>query len=320
MSMVELILVIRKKWKNGNFDLYCLKSTPMKKFQLQPILKILVPTDFSTNAGKAAEYAVQLSNHLGSDILLYHATHIPVSAIGEMAVTGIPDDIEEDSRQRLKELKENLQVKYDIKNIDTLTSSGFAVEEITGTVKKRGIDLVVMGTKGASGLAAVLIGSNTASVIENCPAPVLAIPEKAEFKKPAKVLFATNYADNDFQTLFLLAEMFKPFNSEILVVHVEDNRGTEPERKMLSWFQDQLQTNIPYDKFSFHLIDNKNPEAAIQDFVALHAIDVVAVSTRRRGFFEKLTSRSLTRKLAYHTDIPLLAFHAQNISSTPLFS
>lgn len=46
---------------------------------------------------------------------------------------------------------------------------------------------------------------------------------------------------------------------------------------------------------------------------------MLAVATRRRGFFEKLTSKSLTRKLAFHSHLPLLAFHARNVPSTPLF-
>lgn len=55
-------------------------------------------------------------------------------------------------------------------------------------MKEQKIDLVVMGTKGASGVTEILIGSNTADVIEKCHCPVLAIPAESDFKTPTKVV------------------------------------------------------------------------------------------------------------------------------------
>ncbi|HNP50126.1 MAG TPA: hypothetical protein PKL85_14870, partial [Bacteroidia bacterium] len=108
-------------------------------------------------------------------------------------------------------------------------------------------------------------------------------------------------------------------NAEIIILHVDDNLDSKMEGRMLEWFKGQVTTNIPYDKFSFNLISSKNTIDALDIFITDNEIDILSVSMRKRNFFDKLTSRSLTRKLAYHTHIPLLAFHAYNVGGTPLF-
>jgi nucleotide-binding universal stress UspA family protein len=59
-----------------------------------------------------------------------------------------------------------------------------------------------------------------------------------------------------------------------------------------------------------NLLDGKNTEEAVSDFARETNADILAVSTRRRNLLERLVSPSVTRKFAYHTHIPLLAFHA----------
>jgi nucleotide-binding universal stress UspA family protein len=283
------------------------------------IRKILVPTDFSDNAGNAARFALELARSMSSTVILYHACRVPVLTSNEMMIAASNTDLEHESREQLRALANRLQAETGYSNMDIRTSSGFAVDEIKELVESESIDLVVMGTKGASGLSGILIGSNTADVIGHCQCPVLAIPEEAHFVPPSRIVFATNYADNDFQTLYMLVDMFRSFNPEIQVVHVEEKHHGRLDQRMFDWFEAQVLASIPYDKFSFHLIHADNMEEALNDFLHVSKADILAVATRHRGFFERLTSKSLTRKLAFHSHLPLLAFHARNVSSTPLF-
>lgn len=291
----------------------------MKNFNIHPIRKILVPTDFSANARNAVDYAVQIAKNLNSKIVLFHSTHVPVISANEVVMSVNPEQLEKDSQIRLENLRNEILRDYANVEMENQTSIGFAVDEITNIVNEQKIDLVVMGTKGASGVTEMLIGSNTADVIERCKCPVLAIPAESKFKSLHSIAFATNYSDNDFQSIYLLAEMVKPFNAEINILHIEDQSDHKLEGRMLEWFKGQVQTNIPYDKFRFSLISGKNVIDSLNEFIIENSIDVLSVSTRKRNFFDRLTSRSLTKKLAYHTHVPLLAFHAYNVSGTPLF-
>lgn len=278
-----------------------------------------MPTDFSSNAKNATDYACNLAKTLDSKIVLFHSTHLPVVSANEVIMAVDPVSLEKDSLSHLNLLKKEIEKNFGQVEIENVTTIGFAVEEIIDVVKQQKIDLVVMGTKGASGMTEILIGSNTADVIEKCHCPVLAIPAESHFKVPKKVVFATNYADNDFQSIYLLAEIMKPFNAEIVILHVDDNQDSKMESRMLEWFKGQVKTNIPYDQFLFNLISGKNTIEALDQFIMENDVDILSVSMRKRNFFDKLTSKSLTRKLAYHTHIPLLAFHAHNVGGTPLF-
>ncbi|MBP6334245.1 MAG: universal stress protein [Bacteroidia bacterium] len=290
-----------------------------KSFNTNPVKRLLIPTDFSKDAENAIRFGVQLGRSLKSKITLYHAVHVPVLTTAEMALATPMHDEKEASYARLNLIKNELEKEFDYPEIDVLVSTGFAVDEITKLSQDEKFDLVVMGTRGASGVAELLIGSNTADVIEKCTCPVFAIPSNARFSQSKKILFATNYADNDFQTLYLLAEMFKSFNPEIVVLHVEAGGDHKMENRTLEWFKGQVITNIPYNNFSFQTVLAGNVESAVHDFIVEHHVDMLSVSTRKRNFFDTLTSRSLSKKLAYHTEIPLLVFHAHSSSGTPLF-
>ncbi|HNS12185.1 MAG TPA: universal stress protein [Bacteroidia bacterium] len=290
-----------------------------KSFNTNPVRRLLIPTDFSENSLQSVRYGVQFGSVLKSRITLFHTTHVPVFSSPEVAMAGSLVDSKMESMVLLETLKKTMVEEFQYQNIEIMVSTGFAVDEIIALSQKESMDMIIMGTKGAGGLSKILLGSNTADVIEKCSCPVLAVPSEASFKRPTKIVFATNYADNDFQTLYLLAEMFKPFNPEIIVLHVELNGDRKTENRMLEWFKGQVLTNIPYDNFSFKLTQGSDVEQTVNKFIVENDVDLLSVSNRKRNFFDKLTSRSLTKKLAYHIDMPLLAFHAHSVSSTPIF-
>ena len=288
-----------------------LVSYPMtKEFQFHPIRRILVPTDFSLNATGALRYAASLAARLRARILLLHSIHVPLPA-GTAGTTLSDKDLHvEEVRVRLQALKQDLRTEFPTVETEVFSTLGFAVEEIIGFCTSRKADLIVMGTKGAHGLAEILIGSNTAEVIAKANCPVLAVPANADPGNIKKIAFATNYADNDFQSIFLLTEIFKPWNPEIVVVHAGEMSQPDDEDARFNRFRQQVTAGISYDKFRFRLIAGE-AEQALSDFTKEIHADVLSVSTRRRSLFERLISRSVTRKFAYHTDIPLLAFHAE---------
>ncbi|REJ81750.1 MAG: universal stress protein [Bacteroidetes bacterium] len=284
-----------------------------------PVKKILIPTDFSGNAYNAVMYGVKLAESLKCTAILFHSAHLPKIGRLEDVISGAGLNREDELNAGLSNLKQQMLSAHQNVNIETLLSGGFAVEEIIRCVKEHKIDLVVMGTKGAGAISQVLIGSNTAKVIEMCPCPVLAIPENAGLGSLDKIVFATNFADNDFQSIYLLAGIFKPFNPEITILHIGDRTDLNIEKKMFDWFKEQISTTIPYDNFKFEMIDSTNVLESLNRFVEDNSVNVISASTRKRKFFDKLTSRSLTKKLAYHSHIPLLAFHAQHSGGVPLF-
>ncbi|HKR04357.1 MAG TPA: universal stress protein [Bacteroidia bacterium] len=273
---------------------------------------ILFPTNFSPGADNALNYAIGLSDKLKAKLILFNSFHIPA-----YAEAPIDEDVEEQlmniAEDGLFRLQNNALIQSKNLDVKTMVSYGLAVDNIIETAEEKNVNLIIMGTKGSSGLKEIFIGSNAASVLEKAPCPVLVIPENAKFKTLEKIVFATNFRDSDFNSIASLAEIAALFNSEIMIVHVSQVAPTEDyERDLLQWYKDELKkkANIEYKNISFHDLVGGNVDYELEDFMEKNKVDLLALSMRKRNIFSKLFDRSLSKKMAYHSHTPLLAFHA----------
>ena len=273
--------------------------------------KILVPTDFSKNSENALDYAIELAQNEETTIILLHSFYvmytspeIPMEFIVEQSSA-----IQKDADTRLAELSKKTE-KYDKINCETISMEGFVVDSILTLVKKRKIDLVVMGTKGASGIAEMLIGSNTAKVIVKAICPVIAVPEKAKFEGIDKVAYATNYLSSDITMLKKLVEFTKRFKAKIEIIHIADGECQYAyEENLLEKFSKKVKHKITYKAISYQLLFGEDVENKLEQYIKKEAINLLALSARKGNLFERIFRGSLTKKLAYHTSIPLIVFH-----------
>lgn len=291
----------------------------MKVSRSNPLKKILVPTDFSEGSKGTLLYAAALASRIDSKIVLYHAIHVPVLNPHEMAVAISSEELERDTLAQLEQLRQEIVSFTGFNQMEIHVDSGMAVEQISNFARDQEIDLVIMGTSGAHGFGGMLLGSNTAELIGKCSCPVLAVPVGTAFEVPAKILFATNYADNDFQSIYLLTQYFKVFRPEIVIAHVEAKGNHTIELGVMEWFKKQVHSNIPYDRISFVLLKGNDIEEVLEKHSQEINYQLISTSMRSRNFFDHLTSRSLTRKLVNHSSIPVLVFRAYQASGTPLF-
>ena len=280
----------------------------MSNFNFTPIKKILVPTDFSGNAEHALKYAAAFASRLQSKLVLFHSSKVPIAAINETAQVTSDDLNEGESHEQLAALKKKVSSQNGSIEVETAYSVGFAVEEILKTCESQNIDIIAMGTKGARGLSEIFVGSNTADVIKKATCPVLAIPHNANTGKLDKVLFATNYNDNDFHSIYLLTEFFKPWNPDIVIVHATGSSQTPLETDFFEQFKEDVVTKVRYGKFYFKLLESGNVENAVSDFSYENGVDLISVSKRKRSLFERIVGVSTTTRLAYHVHVPLLVF------------
>lgn len=273
-------------------------------------MKLLIPTDFSSNAKDAFNYALSLATSASAEInLLYVVQPTTNNAI----LSGI--NAQELSEEREEAVKKFTDLISSAKNmygnitINYHFGVGSVDEVVNQKAKELNADLVIMGTHGASGLKKLLIGSNTASVIETSDVPVLAIPEGAKFYPPKRIMFATNYYENDVNVVERLVEMAKRFNSEIVITHVIDEDDfDEDENLYLENCAKLLKSVTHYDKISHKIYKDHDVKEGINELVASENADVLAVSCRKRSFLEKLINKSLTKELSYNTFVPLLSY------------
>ena len=281
--------------------------------------KILVPLDFSETSLHAMKYAASLALKLNSEIVLFHTVGVPVVTSGDMVFTTDVSALQKDAIVQLEKAKaELLNIGHKL-NVSISLAIGVPANEINLKCKEDGIDLVIMGSDGTSGVIEVVFGSVTRSVIANCPCPVLTVPLNAPNTFPGKVVFATNFEDHELQPLFLLTEMLKPLRTEIHLIHVDSTADMKSQDELLTYFRGQVTANINYDNIKFHLLKGDDVEDTIESFIVGNKIEWLAIAKRKRNFFDLVTSKSLTNKLHHHSYVPLLVFHTAVHSGTPLF-
>ena len=271
------------------------------------MIKVLLPTDFSENALNAIHYAEKLFKDVKCTFYLLN-TYTPViySYDFQMNTGGylgeVSDVIRDNSKSNLKKIKD----KFSNANhtVETISSFNVLTDEIIEIVNNHDIDLVIMGTKGATGAKEVLFGSNTIHVIKKAKCSVLAIPDGYFFEKPIDILFPTDYkvdyADRQLNILKTIASTYK---SKIHVLHVSHGRDLN---------QDEIGKKLKLEKLlidfkdSYNSIGNQEIPKAINDFQKSTYVQLLMMINNKHSFFENLFFKPVINQIGFHLTVPFL--------------
>ena len=272
------------------------------------MVNILVPTDFSQLSKFALKYAIRIANTLEGNVTVLHVitrTKALRISVREKIRSSDHDEKsaeEQDLDRLIRTLSEQYKTSRPIK-YQVVRGAYFATTLMREARKLRS-GLVVMGTHGATGLARAVLGSNTTSVIEVSHVPVLAVPEQAEFKGFRNVVYASDLRNAE-EELKILIRYVEKFGSTIHLVHiVPPGESIAPAESKI---EDVLR-KLAYKNIVTLVLVDHNVDSAIDQYVEVSRADVLAMFTHELSFFEKVFDKSMTRKMAFHSRIPLLAF------------
>jgi nucleotide-binding universal stress UspA family protein len=278
------------------------------------MLNILVPTDFSPLSKIASSFAVKIASQLDGNVTFLHVLTItePIRVTMHEKMRKLEEDMvrlaERDVHKLIKDVTKNLDEPITTKT--AIVRSTEFVESLNKESKRLRSGLIVMGTKGATGIKKAVLGSNTTSVIEGSHIPVLVVPDKARFKGFHDIVYACDMKDPE-RELKLLLQYAEKFDSVVHLVHVTTSgrKIEEIEDKMEKLLLKLKATNVA----TMVLLDD-DVNAAIEQYVTINKASLLAMFTHKPSFVEKLFDRSMTRKAAFHSSVPLLAFRKTNRS------
>lgn len=271
-------------------------------------MTILVPTDFSKLSKVAVLYAARIAKKLKANVVVLAVISMNTSAATSIKWKKLQDEMikmaKQDADQLIDEVRSQIKGKLEI---TYQYINGYPVESRIETyaVENR-VDLIVMGTKGASGLKKVIMGSNTASVIGSSSRPVIAVPGETEFKQIKKIVYASDMT-NISEEIKTLAMFASTFNASIRVLHVIPFNSTKKIdiKKNVA----ELIKQAKYSKISLTVSRNDRIIDAVDHFVEDQKADLLAMFTHKLDFFEKFFGLGVTRQLAFHARVPLLSFN-----------
>ena len=276
--------------------------------------KILLPTDFSSNSVNAIHYALNLFKDEKCTFYLLNVYRVPyvtsqdVAYVNTEALMDLEEGLKETSEEKLKELIVKLTAEGNKNHsFETISDYNFLSDSVKRIVGENNIDLIVMGTKGATGAKETFMGSNTGDIIMKVDCNVLAVPENVVYSEPKEITFPTDYEISyEPDDLSYLLSIAGKYNAAIRVLHVQDDPLTEEQLNN----KNNLETLLEGIEYSFHTLTGTSFETAVNSFTQSRGnIDMIAIIARHYGFFQRLFFRPKVEELSFHTRIPLLVLH-----------
>jgi len=280
--------------------------------------QILIPTDFSENSWNATQYALAFFKNTKCNFYFLHVTLVSNYGGSEFPLFPSAEVIDKtllnQGKTTLKSLVKKIK-KQDTNpghNFHLINTYNYFVDAVKEQIEEKYIDLIVMGTKGASGLSEIVLGSNTGDIITQVKCPVLIVPENAVFSIPEEIAFPTDY--NIFYPSAILnyiVEFVKTYNSAIRILHVakKDDNLTEFQLENKDFLHDFFIDK----KHSFHRITNKKIEAGVQCFVESRNINMIVMVAKSINLFQRILFRPTVEEISYHIEIPFLVLHEHKI-------
>ncbi len=278
-------------------------------------MKIVFPTDFSESANKAFAYALKIADNLGAEIITVHAYELPRVSPRHMPNTlaDIYDSIQlekfEDYRDEvpaLRKIADDLNLSR--VRVSNVMQEGSPISTIVRVAKNEKADLIIMGTKGATGLREIFLGSVTGEVMEKANCPVLGVPEKVVIENGSKIIaVTTDFKEEDTLALQQVMNLASKLGAEMHCIHF-DILGSETILHRFNSWKETLECDV--GNIHFEVISTASLEQGMIKYIEDNKVSITAMLTHNRGFFEELFNYSLAKKMSYHLETPVLALPA----------
>ena len=274
-------------------------------------INILVPTDFSNNAWSATLYALNMYAEYDCKFYFLNSLSLSHSDSRAYMTTRYVDTMTATSQRELNEMKARaLKLNNEKHSFEVICTSEDITPAIKRAVKQHHIELVVAGTKGATGVSKFFLGSNAVNMIQNLEdCPMLAVPDAYEFKTPKHIAFPTDfnrvYQPKELKALTNFADLFK---AHIYVVHInlKENLSEEQQNNMRA-----LQNHLENHEHTFHWIEKSGTKSdEIGEFIEDFKVDLLAMVNYKHSFIENIVKEPVIKKIGFKASVPFLVIPA----------
>ncbi|MFP4058994.1 MAG: universal stress protein [Bacteroidota bacterium] len=293
--------------------------------RIRPV-KIVVPVDYSDISRTACRYAFKIATRLKAEIELFHAYYSPAMDLIEFAGSDYRQNqlksevipgIEENERVAIESFKSEIlreakRLGFNV-SIKCIIVQGIPEEEIIDYTREVEPDLVIMGTKNRPDRHRMIFSSITEIVLNKIRVPLMMIPQNYSFiglENIQNMLFVTHFDESDFQTIDKLMTLISGFELRIHCVHLENRPQNTWDNVKLKGLEEHLRVKYNKTNTESTIIDSKNLLKNLDEYIIDKNINVIALTTRKRSLFQKLFRTGITRKIFYHTNLPLFVFHS----------
>lgn len=268
--------------------------------------KILVPCDFSEQSIDAFRVSLEIAAMSKGEIHLVNVVELPIMHDTVlMPVLSFEEALLKELKEKAEEQFEKLKDKYarDAGKVRGTVIYGATSIMILRYVEENGIDLVVMGSRGVSGLREVLIGSNTEKIVRNSPVPVLTVKKYVNVSSIKSIVFP-NTLQHDHEDLILRVKALQDFfdaKLHIVFINTPTNftRDLTTEKRL-----NEFVKRYRIKNYTINIYNDPYEEAGVINFAHSVGAELIAMGTHGRKGIAHILSGSLTEDVVNHVDCP----------------
>ncbi len=278
--------------------------------------KVLVPYDFSDQANHALNFATKIGESMDNiHIEVLHVMEIPTNtSFGTMGGGEEFPDLEnqmffmelmERRKTQINELKE----KYTEKafSFEAKIKLGNAFQGISDSINEEEPDLVIMGSKGVTGMEEVLIGSNTEKVVRTAACPVVTIKSETDPKDIHKIVFASDFSNESAEVAARIKRLHHLLQAELYLVYINTPGNFETSRESIERIKEFASSN-GIDDAKAEIYNSRSEESGILEFAQDIDADLIAMTTHGRTGFLHLVMGSIAEDVVNHAKRPVWTF------------
>ena len=270
-------------------------------------MNILIPTDFSSCANHASNFAINLAQLFGARITYVHLMSIPIDW------THLEKDqtkkMYPDVTQKVNEANTKLQELRDRAEQEGVDAEFYvhyneSLEFLLEFAEKRNVDMIIMGSHGANGIREFFIGTNTQKIIRNANIPVLVV--KNQVKPIRKIAIVSDFGEQMEDANHFVKQFTTTFKAEVHLAYVNTPFAFFDSRtilKRMASFAEEFQ-NV--DIYKMHIHNDYQIESGIKHFCADHNIDLIVMGTHGKKGIDRLFSGSMAENVINHQQVPVL--------------
>ena len=272
---------------------------------------ILVPTDFSEDAGRALDFAYELAKMSDSQVQLLHVVEYPgiesFNAMGEMNLGDGMDKVF--MMQLLKKVKTDIKAlaedpKYSGVTMHYNVMVGHPWKSISKEIAESNADIVVIGSKGASGTEEILLGSTAEKVVRFAHCPVITIKEPVRIELIKDIAFATNMVDDQTKVVEQLKKLQTVLKAKIHLLRVNTPYSflsTKEAKQKLEEFA----VSHGLEDYTLNAYDDFREETGILNFAEDNDCDIIAMATHSHTGLVHLFTGSIAEDVVNHAKRPV---------------
>jgi len=271
---------------------------------------ILVPIDFSEQAEYAAKIASEIAKITNAKIYLLHMLELP---------TGVVDPASYGSSSntpsallflnRAHEKFEEFKLLPFFSGIEVEDSVQFhkAYDGIIDESKKHDVDLIVMGSKGTSGLEEMLVGSNTEKVVRNSEVPVMVVKKDITDFKLENIVFASNFKPENKKVFQKILDFATLFDAQLHLLKINTIHNFETTKESSDAIREFI-NGFDLGNYTLNIYNDVSVESGVLNFSKAIDADAILLNTHGRRGLAHLFTGSIGEDLANHAKLPVVTF------------